>query len=270
MNISVAIPDSCLKDEATKLDKSRKISLIARTCAIFGVRTIYIYEERGGTQSDRFLLSTILRYLETPQYLRKILFPKMDELKYAGILHPLQIPHHSLSSNPKDLKEGDIREGVIVHYKGKKFVDIGIRHLIPYFGKEHEKKRITVQIKTVTPNITIKETSDDQIKQYWGYKVRERSNIIKLLEEWNGSIIMTSRKGKPATLDQISQYTNSDVPILIVFGAPDRGLYEILGTKINIKGAKSFNFFPDQATETVRLEEAMLGILSILNFVHSN
>ncbi|MEW6043721.1 MAG: putative RNA uridine N3 methyltransferase [Thermoproteota archaeon] len=270
MNLSVAIPDSCLKDEATKLDKSRKVSLIARTCAIFGVRTIYIYEESGGSSSDRFLLSTILRYLETPQYLRRALFPKIDELKYAGILHPLQISHHSLSSNPKELKEGDIREGAIIYYKGKKFVDIGIRQMIPYFGKEHDKKRITVQIKTVTPNITIKEISEDQIKQYWGYKVKERSNLIKLLEEWNGSIIMTSRKGKPATLDQINQYVHSDKPILVVFGAPDRGLYEILGTKINIKGAKSLNFFPDQATETVRLEEAMLGILSILNFANSN
>jgi hypothetical protein len=62
----------------------------------------------------------------------------------------------------------------------------------------------------------------------------------------------------------------SNKPVLLVFGAPDRGLYEILGNKINIKNARTFNFFPNQATETVRLEESMLGILSIINFANSN
>jgi hypothetical protein len=271
LNISVAIPDSCLKDEATKLDKSRKISLIARSCAIFGVNTIFVYEEGGENRSDRFLLSTILRYLETPQYLRRTLFPKMEELKFAGILHPLQIPHHSLSSNLKDLKEGDIREGIIVHYKGKIFVDIGIRQLVPYYGKEHDKKRITVRLKTVSPSITLKEISENEIKQYWGYKVKERPNLGKLLDEWNGEIILTSRKGKEVAPQHLKEYLKSTKPLLLVFGAPDRGLYEILGKKINqIQNAKVFNFFANQATETVRLEEAMLGILSILNFVNSN
>lgn len=271
MKISVAIPDSCLKDETTKLDKSRKISLIARACAIFRVNTIFVYDEGGGNYSERFLLSTVLKYLETPQYLRRTLFPKIDELKYAGILHPLQIPHHSLSSDPKLLKEGDIREGAIVHYKGKKFIDIGVHKLIPYFGKEHEKKRITVQIKTVEPELTAKEISEFHIKQYWGYKVKERPNLINILEEWDGNIILTSRKGKEATLQQIQEYAKSDKPLLLVFGAPDRGLYDILGRKINeIHNAKALNFFANQATETVRLEEAMLGILSILNFANSN
>lgn len=271
MNISVAIPDSCLKDEATKLDKSRKVSLIARSCAIFRVNTIFVYEESGGNYSDRFLLSTVLKYLETPQYLRRTLFPKIDELKYAGILHPLQIPHHALSSNPKNLKVGDIREGAIVYYKGKKFIDIGVHKMIPYFGKEHEKKRITVQIKTVEPDITAKEISEFHIKDYWGYKVKERPNLINILEEWKGNIILTSRKGKEATLQQVQDYARSDKPLLLVFGAPDRGLYDILGKKINeIHDAKTLNFFVNQATETVRLEEAMLGIMSILSFANSH
>ena len=33
----------------------------------------------------------------------------------------------------------------------------------------------------------------------------------------------------------------------------------------NVQNAKSLNFFPDQATETVRLEEALLGTLAIIN-----
>ncbi|NDB89874.1 MAG: hypothetical protein EB166_03450, partial [Thaumarchaeota archaeon] len=211
MNISVAIPDSCLKDESTKLDKSRKISIIARACAIFGVQTIFIYDESPGNTSDRFLLSTILRYLETPQYLRKTIFPMMDDLRYAGVMHPLQIPHHSLSSNPKHVKPGDIREGAIVFYKGKKFIDIGIHQMLPYFGKEWDKKRTTIQIKSIDP-ITFKEISEHEIKQYWGYKVKERPSLIKILEEWNGAIIMTSRKGKEITQKQLQEYGSTDKP----------------------------------------------------------
>lgn len=271
MKLSVAIPDSCLKDEATKLDKSRKVSLIARACSIFGVQTIFIYDEGSGNTSDRFLLATILRYLETPQYLRKDLFPKIDDLRYAGILHPLQIPHHSLSSNPKSLKPGDVREGAVIFHKGKKYIDIGIHQMLPYFGKEWEKKRVTVQIKTVEPSITIKELAENEIKQYWGYKVKERPSLIKILEDWNGTIILTSRKGKEISQKQLHDYANSDKPILLVFGAPDKGLFDILGNKINqIQNAKTFNFFPNQATATVRMEESMLGIMSALNLAHSN
>ena len=270
MNISVAIPDSCLKDEATKLDKSRKVSIIARTCSIFGVKTIYIYDEGKDNTQDRLLLATILRYLETPQYLRKTIFPKIDDLRYAGIMHPLQIPHHSLSSNPKNLRPGDIREGAIIFHKGKKFIDIGIHQMFPYFGKEWDKKRVTVQIKTVDP-ISFKEISEHEIKQYWGYKVKERPNLMNILEEWGGLIILTSRKGKEITQKQLQDYGHSDKSILVVFGAPDKGLYEILGNKIGqIQNAKTFNFFPNQATDTVRMEESMLGILSILNMAHSN
>ena len=32
-----------------------------------------------------------------------------------------------------------------------------------------------------------------------------------------------------------------------------------------VQNAKSLNFFPNQATETVRLEEALLGTLAIIN-----
>jgi len=33
----------------------------------------------------------------------------------------------------------------------------------------------------------------------------------------------------------------------------------------NVQNAKILNFFPDQATQTVRLEEALLGTLAIIN-----
>lgn len=266
MNISIAIPDSSLLDDSTKLDKSRKISEIARACAIFRVNTIYIYNE-SNNKSDTHLLVTILKYLETPPFLRKRLFPKVNELKYAGALHPLKIPSHITPANLKKIKTGDIREGVIVAAKGRRFfIDFGINHLIRYHGKSKIGKRITAQFKKGFPDLEMKEISDESISEYWGYKVKERGNLFSLISSWSGNTILTSRKGKTITNPVIRNYSKSTDPLLIVFGSPSKGIHEILGSRIRqTQNAKVLNFFPTQATETIRLEEAIIGTLSILN-----
>jgi methyltransferase len=96
LDISVAIPDSCLLDEQTLRDKTLKIGQIARASSIFRVKTIYLYQDREAKvrNTDRRLIKLILRYLDTPQYLRRNLFPQMQELRYAGLLPPIRAPHH--------------------------------------------------------------------------------------------------------------------------------------------------------------------------------
>ena len=103
MGLSVAIPESSLSDESLKIDKTRKISVLARACAIFKTDTIFVYQE-GNNRQDGNLLVMILKYLETPQFLRKRLFPKINDLKFAGVLHPLRIPSHVTPANPKRSK----------------------------------------------------------------------------------------------------------------------------------------------------------------------
>src|SRR3990172_1897731 len=221
MNISIAIPDSSLSDEITQKEKSSKISRIARACAIFQVDEIFIYHETLGEKSDAMLMSTILKYLETPQYFRIYLYSKIDLIKYSLIL---------------------------------------------YFGKADIGQRITVQFKSEYPNFSVKEILKDTLKDYWGYKVKERGNLFSTLSTWDGQIILTSRKGKMISQEFSKWFLESKKPILVVFGSPERGLHEILGGKIHqIQNSKILNFFPNQATETVRLEEALIGVLSILN-----
>jgi len=271
LKLSIAIPDSALTDEPTQLDKSRKISLIARSCAIFHVQTIYLYHESGGTAQDNSLLRTVLRYIETPQYLRRMLFPKISELKYAGVLSPLKIPHHTYTSDSKKIKAGDIREGIVFFAKGGKYVDVGLDKPIPFFGDAKEGRRITVQFKSVFPEFSIKQISREEIKQYWGYEVRESANLRTLLSGWNSYVILTSKKGKIIRKTQkfFEEISNTDT--LVVFGSPERGIHEILGNTINnISKSQIINLFPEQGTETVRLEEAILGTLSILNILTRN
>jgi predicted SPOUT superfamily RNA methylase MTH1 len=266
LKLSVAIPESSLSDESLKIDKTRKISVLARACAIFKVDTIFVYQDGGNYKQDGGLMVMILKYLETPQFLRRRLFPKMNDLKFAGVLQPLKIPSHVTPANPKKIIRGDIREGIVVSIKGKKFVDVGVNQLIAFFGHTPVGKRVTVQFKEGYPKLSVKEIDKDEATSYWGYSVKERSNLFGLLTEWKGNVIITSRKGKTATKEQVAKYTTSDKPTLVIFGSPEKGIHEIIGGKMkNVQNAKTLNFFPNQATETVRLEEALLGTLSIIN-----
>ena len=269
MKLSVAIPDTALSDESLKIDKTRKVAIIARTCAIFGIDTIFVYKD-GSTQDGK-LLVTLLRYLETPQFLRKRLFPKLNDLKFAGVMYPLRIPSHNVSSKPKEIKRGDIREGLVVAVKGKRFIDIGINQLVQFYGKTKVGCRVTVQFKEGYPKFLVKEIERQQIPKYWGYITKERTALSSLLQEWPGEIILTTKKAKCATRLQLTKYVKSEKPILLAFGSPERGIHDILGSKIKqVQNAKMLNFFPDQMTQTVRLDEALLGVLAILNHTRAD
>ena len=131
--------------------------------------------------------------------------------------------------------------------------------------------RIAVKIIDTKPKFTIKEISREDVKDYWGYKVKERGNLFSILSSWTGKIILTSKKGKIFTAPDTGKFIKSNDPILFVFGTTNKGIHEILGTDIKkIQNSKIINFFPNQATQTVRLEEAILGILSIINSYNYN
>lgn len=264
MAVSVAIPDSALDDESTRLEKTRKASVIARACAIFGTKTVYVYGTRMG-KADASLLTTILRYAETPQYLRRRLFPRVNDLKYAGVVHPLQIPSHMVTTDIRRIRVGDIRDGVVTLSRGAKYVDVGLGRLITYFGQERAGTRITIQFRTDKPEYKIKEIPRSEVKEYWGYETKLRGNLIDLLRTWEGHIIITSRKGRINTDSAKHPHKTN---MLVVFGTRDKGLPEILGNRINrIQNAPMYNFFPNQRSATVRLEEAIFGVLSIIDSV---
>ena len=68
---------------------------IARALAVFSIDEVVIFDESVRAQIDsdnsfkrskdpNVFLARILQYLECPQYLRKIFFPKHLDLQYAG------------------------------------------------------------------------------------------------------------------------------------------------------------------------------------------
>jgi predicted SPOUT superfamily RNA methylase MTH1 len=273
MDFWIAIPDSSLVDEQTKRDKSTKIARIARTCAIFKVNRIYIYRDRERDYSyDRKLLKLILEFLDTPQYLRRILYPKVAELEFAGLLHPLKAPHHKPSINPTNIKVGDIRQAVAVKVKGSYFVDAGLNALVPLEGSAPEGKRTTIKFTSAHPMLRCVVASKHDIREYWGYEVKEVLSISEMLKGLTSLVVMTSKQGEPLSKfeQDLKQQIKETPSVLVVFGSPNRGVFEIL--KDERRYPKEFtkyvlNFFADQAVETVRLEEAILGCLSLLNYI---
>lgn len=259
-SVSVAIPDSALSDESQRSEKARKASVLARACAIFGVATVYVYRD-GAPPADAALLPMMLRYLETPQFLRRGLFPRAGGLRYAGVMHPLRIPSHAVAPEASD---GEVREGVVVSVRGRKFADVGTGRPVEFVGRAAPGRRVTVRMRGTPPRMQAREASRSDAPSYWGYAVRERPSLLALMREWGGEIIITTRRGRQARPEQFSRYAGRDT--LVVFGSPERGVHEILGCRPgSIQNARSLDFFPGQATETVRLEEALLGALAMFN-----
>jgi methyltransferase len=276
-DIWIAIPDSSLSDEQTNRGKTLKICQFARACSIFRVKKIFIYHDKTANTAERdvSLLLTVLRYLDTPQYLRKLLYPHKEELEYAGLLHPINAPHHRELQRIRDIKLGDVRVGVILKVRGELHVDIGLSSLVGFKGSGFHGKKVNVKIVSTYPSLRGKEATEYDIKdKYWGYEVQETYSLNKLLKSTsNTQIIITSKKGSPIEDKEakILAPLKSLKNLLMVFGTPKKGVDEMLAVEGGNIDAYEFvlNMFPFQATKTVRLEEAILGSLAIFNHILS-
>ena len=183
--LGVALPDTVLEEHDSLREKTVKLGTIARSCAIYGVDTIVIFRDPKGRGESR-LITRVLEYLETPQYLRRSLFGFDEALKYAGLLPPLRIPSHKQRVQVEKLKVGEIREGVTLS-DGR--VNIGLeKH--PYLGQHlGANKRVTVRIKETTP-LTGELVAREAAHEYWGYSVELRTldELVALrgrLAEWD-------------------------------------------------------------------------------------
>jgi predicted SPOUT superfamily RNA methylase MTH1 len=275
---SIAIPASFASDVPHLREKTAKIGLIGRAAAIFCVDEIIIFPDMPNTEQrrDMELIFTILAYMETPQYLRKKLFKLKPELRYAGILPPLRTPHHPISNKIENLKIGEHREGVVVSKsKNGSFVDIGVEKalFLPNVQLLPET-RITVKVAQLGKRPKLALANIDEIKDYWGYRVTvSNMPLAQLLKERKFDLVIaTSKHGIFFTQIQedLTKRLKSSRNILVVFGAPTRGLYEIVAQNgLQLEDIVDFvvNTIPFQGTETVRTEEAVFASLALLNLI---
>ena len=275
--LAIAIPASVISDTPHLREKTSKIGLIGRAAAIFRVDEIIVYpdsSENDKRKSEADLIATLLEYMETPQYLRKRLFRLDPRLQFAGILPPLRTPHHPLTKKSEDLKVGEYREGVTLSKtKEGNLVDIGVEH--PALMRETHwalGKRLTLQIVAAGERVEVQTVSKDEIPYYWGYTVTvETQPFGKLVAGGKFDLTVATSKIGAKFMDkaeEIAEKWKKANRTLVAFGAPARGLHEIVreeGANLNEIVDFVVNTVPGQGTETVRTEEALLASLAILN-----
>jgi len=269
--LSIAIPSSLISEVPHLREKTGVIGQIARAAAIYRVDDIYIYRD---DPDESRLIRTLLRYAETPQYLRKRLFKMIEELSYAGILPPLRTPHHPLERRADRLRVGEFREGVVLsEVAGEFLVDIGVKKRLRATGRAPSPgSRTTVRVTEVSPTLRGMFVGKKDVDLYWGYGVHlVRGGLDKLVSVGDFNLKVATSRHAP-----IFTYLESDITVklaearnvLVAFGSPRKGLVELAserGLELDQIFDYTMNTIPDQGTETVRTEEAISATLALIN-----
>jgi len=109
--------------------------------------------------------------------LRRSLFPKSPALRYAGLMNPIDAPHH-LRAN----EWFKYREGVVINRPSKdsrgSWVNIGINKDCQIDMSLQENTRVTVKldqtefsekVKYYSGNVVSQDEVYQQTQRYWGY-----------------------------------------------------------------------------------------------------
>jgi predicted SPOUT superfamily RNA methylase MTH1 len=274
--LSIAIPASVISETPHLREKTSKIGVIARSAAIFRVNEIIVYPDntKMNQRQDLDFIALLLNYLETPQYLRKALFKLEPDLQYAGILPPLRTTHHPVSGKTKHLKVGEYREGIVVSERKEGLVvDIGVQQPALLRQKQFAMgERLTLQVVNIGDTIEVQPVNRDDVPQYWGYTVRvENRSFGQIISDAEFDLkIATARIGGNFmdVAGSIGKRWVESSHVLVAFGAPSRGLHEIVeDERLKLSDLADFivNTIPNQGTATVRAEEALLATLAIFN-----
>ena len=283
--LSILIPSSIVDNAQSKELRTYLIGELARTIGIFKISEVIIFHDKLKDNSKDYINYFIknLQYLETPQYLRKTLFPMSEDLKLSGLMNPLESQHHLRKDEWSPYREGCVLDRPV---SGEySWVNIGLNKDCKIDQKLPPKTRVTVKLNEKNFNNKLKyytgtpvSMSEPFLKNgtYWGYVVRvcETYKDIfndSIYEEGYDFIIGTSDKGenyKTANFAKKKDFKHC----LIIFG----GISGIEGmmiddehNKINSSNiSKNFDLYlntcMNQGLRTIRTEEAILISLAVI------
>jgi predicted SPOUT superfamily RNA methylase MTH1 len=268
---AILIPSSLTMESRDSRVNTLKVGQIARAAAVFQYNRVVIY--RDPERNDSRFMAMVLRYMETPQYLRRMLIPRREELCHVGTLPPLRTAHHPINSKSESLKIGEFRVGAVVESVGSDngvWVEIGINRPIPLRTEEKIPvgQRLNVRIFSHEP-LAAEPVDPKDIPHYWGYETVVVESLESYLAEKHkqgGYVVLTSRYGKGLTPEILSQMVQQGQKrdLAVVFGSPARGVDAFL-SKESMDRYEMINTIPHQGTETVRVEEAVFATLALLN-----
>ena len=269
MGINIAIPYNVTEEATTEEEAVRKIGYIGRAAAIFRVKNVYIYTFKGSEEPRRALfIKKNLEYLVTPPYLRKDLFGLDPDLRLAGLLQPLNLP--VFGHRRGDVKVHEVRVGLVIRWDGYySVVKIGDEMYVKVPKPYPIKSLVAVSIDSVIDGKFYRGHVVKNANVYTGYTV----SIVKLGELVGmGNLILTGKEGKSivSVMNELRSLINKSGDTTVVFGSPRMGVDEILkgeGLGDVLERSLFVNFIPNQGLVTVRTEEAIVAVLSILNVI---
>jgi predicted SPOUT superfamily RNA methylase MTH1 len=295
MTVSVLVPSSLAREAEDKREATRKLGYVARAATIFRADRLLVFPDPDGEQRwGGGFVETVLRYAATPPYLRKEAWGRRDELEYAGVLPPLRATSWTGSGSNGS---GSLRQGIVTEVGPDRRVRVncGMQHPISLVAPPEtavdEGERVTVRISSRRP--VRAKIVDEPLP---GFEV-DRADLPAVLgREGAGVRIAASRHGDALTVSRLRTLAGrvEDDGMTVAFGAPERGLPEILDLAIEAVGdADAFagetevepesgsdndtdadrsagfdlwlNTIPNQGSETVRTEEAMFATLAPLS-----
>jgi predicted SPOUT superfamily RNA methylase MTH1 len=281
MTVSVLVPSSLAREATDKREATRKLGYVARAATVFRVDRLTVYPDPDGeTRNDDGFVETVLRYAATPPHLRKEVWGTRDELEFAGVLPPLRVATQTGSGSEGS---GSLRQGIVteVGADGRVRVNCGLQHPVslpvPDGMELGEGERVTVRVSSREP-VRAKLVDEPQS----GYVVDTADLDTAVTRDDAGFTIASSRHGErlgPSRLDELaSPTTEGDArAYTVAFGAPERGLPEILGTVPGAVGEDDhdetgrfdlwLNTVPNQGSKVVRTEEALFATLACLNLM---
>ena len=274
MTRSVLVPSSLAREAEDGREATRKLGYVARAAVVFRVDRLVVFPDRGseGRFDDGFV-GTVLEYAATPPYLRKEAWGRRDELEYAGVLPPLRVASRTGSGSDGS---GSLRQGIVTEVgpDGRVRVNCGLQHPIslPAPDEEHaEGERVTVRVSSRRP---VRAKLEDVPLP--GFDV-ERATIENALTRPDAGVrIAASRHGEALSVDRLGQLAGraADDGTTVVFGAPERGLPELLDCRpgeeapFDDEPTARFDLWldavPNQGGEVVRTEEALFATLAPL------
>ncbi|TRZ21087.1 hypothetical protein HGM15179_006022 [Zosterops borbonicus] len=287
--LSVALPGSILNNAQSPELRSYLAGQIARACTIFCVDEVVVFDEHGedvrsvegdfkgiGKKGKACVqLARILQYLECPQYLRKSFFPKHEDLKFAGLLNPLDSPHHMRVDEDLEYREGVVLDRPAKPGRGS-FVNCGMRKEVQIDKQLNPGLRVTVRLEEpqnpeakVRKGIVVSSQHPREVSGlYWGYNVRLASCLSAVFsdcpfKEGYDLSIGTSERG--SSVDQVT--LPSFRHALVVFGGLE-GLEAGLDVDPNLEVTDPsvlFDFYlntcPSQGSRTIRTEVRLMGLV---------
>ncbi|XP_013139028.1 PREDICTED: putative methyltransferase C9orf114 isoform X2 [Papilio polytes] len=269
---------------------------IARAACIFCVDEVIVYDDIGDkldTKKSKLedteglkiarkscvQLARILQYLECPQYLRKHFFPIHKDLEFAGLLNPLDAPHHLRMSNDFKFREGitmnkkvkpgrgsQVNVGLLQDVSSDKLINPGIRVTVKMLPAVEGSKKLKGKIVSLA-------TPRAETGVYWGYTVRIATNLSQIFTQSpykDGYDLTIGTSDRGTHIDELPNKGVKYNHALIVFGGL-QGIEAALESDEQLKvddASLLFNHYinvlPNQGSRTIRTEEAVLVALSSL------